>query len=127
MLSKFASIILLIAVCQGEITGLMFLGNYALQHDKYAKEFCRFRDKPDNTCKGKCHLSKQLKVEKQQNSASKNVPVTGFQGFTLPLFLQSSGRLVFRNYYRSVRVTSDQFYLINRYINRIDHPPELSA
>lgn len=67
MFRSLTSALLLAAIIGGQWLHTGILMNFIAQQDFIAKTLCINKDEAENTCKGTCHLRKQMKeTEKQQ-------------------------------------------------------------
>ena len=71
---KIIAIALLITFCLAESRTFWAIGDYYLNFEYISEVLCINKDIPQSSCKGKCHLRKQLKKAKEGDSSSQQVP-----------------------------------------------------
>ena len=108
------------------ITRVFTIIDFKINQEYIAAVLCINKDKPASKCNGKCHLSKQLnkqadQEEKQLPQNSKEKVETLFTAFTYlnidtSFKLHSSKKASFRY---------DEF-LTSNYLKQIFHPPKVS-
>ena len=65
---RFIRIVVLLLFIQPQISNSVVWLNYIFQQDYITKTFCVNTDKPELNCNGKCHLTKQLSNQENQES-----------------------------------------------------------
>lgn len=113
------SILTSLLVCQ--FAKLIVVINFELNKISISKTKCVQRFKKNNTCKGSCHLKKQLK--KTEDSESKGVTQvkSEFEGLlanTNKQFTVNSHNLVYSNEF-----VTNSFVLTNKYNSLLERPP----
>ncbi|MBK9636745.1 MAG: hypothetical protein IPO63_02620 [Bacteroidetes bacterium] len=60
------SFLLIMVFLIGSISRSILLLDYELRQDYFASVLCEKKEVPNNTCKGGCHLNKELKAQDEQ-------------------------------------------------------------
>ncbi|MGV3539090.1 MAG: hypothetical protein ACO1OQ_04725 [Rufibacter sp.] len=105
-------------------TGLLVL--FKARQPEIASRYCEQRQEPNNHCKGKCYLRKQLKKETQRESQQTNLEKKTVHDLQLPVGKTEVTKLLF------LLVQSDFIaqFLLGRYaspLQAIFHPPRQLA
>ena len=94
--------------------------DFAINQEEIAEEFCENKDKPELKCDGKCHLTKVL-----QDQSNEDDPTSSFQGrLEYPLGKISQLKLL-SSFSNKVKVTylSMNENLLPAFPQLIDYPP----
>jgi hypothetical protein len=71
---------------------VLIFADFEFNREYIAKNLCVKKDDPNNSCRGSCHLKKQLDEEDQREQAPAN---NTFKDNTMQLFCQDLAGLVF--------------------------------
>ncbi|MGQ1788112.1 MULTISPECIES: hypothetical protein [unclassified Saccharicrinis] len=124
ILKQTLSILTIILFLLPTIGRIWIVIDFKIHQDYIAKVLCVNKDKPDNTCNGKCHLKKQLKKaqENPQSETSKNFK----ENSVLNLFLPEFDILLKSN--SSIKEKQKQYFNTpfkrSGYINKFFRPPK---
>jgi hypothetical protein len=116
---------MIIAMMLPFLTKVGILIDFKMNQDYIAKALCISKDKPVNTCNGKCHLSKQL--EKAEEQEKKQTPANKTEKLEL-VYYYSRSSFEFSVYAR-VNSGKPNFALQNEFYSSafvadIFHPPK---
>lgn len=101
-------------------------GYYIINKDYIISELCINKNKPEQQCRGKCHLKKQLK---QQDNQEKKLPFEAKDLKELLLFL-NSGKVTTPSIFLCFRNTPFSpllFFIPSGPFKKIFHPPSFFA
>lgn len=87
-LKRGLSIIALLGILFHAWSGLVIYAGFSINRNYISTNLCVKRDVPNNTCKGSCHLKKQL--ESAPSSSSPSGTVNPGPETTVALFFQTS-------------------------------------
>lgn len=125
-MNKLVSILLIAAFSASTVTRVFTIVDFKINQDYIAKVLCINKDKPTSTCNGKCHLSKQLK--KQANEEDKQLPQNSKEKVET-LFSESISINITPNFILNAKRASsfeyDGFNTSN-YLTDVFHPPQTS-
>jgi len=74
MFRHLTSVLLVAAIIGGQWLHTGILMNFIAQQDFIAKTLCINKDEAENTCKGTCHLRKQMKETEEQQEEMPQLP-----------------------------------------------------
>ena len=116
-------IIVLLGVVLQNFSKLIIYANFGLNREYIAKTFCEKKDEPDNCCKGKCHLKKQLDKEDNKEQ-SKGTPVK--EGTEVQLFSEKHSKLFLFKPNSGIEINTVYVLAFSETILRpIFHPPKI--
>lgn len=120
-MTRIVSIFLLLSILISQSAKLVVFVNFEINKNTIAKTKCVQRFKKKNTCKGSCHLKKQLKKAEDAESKGEAQVKTEFEGLvpnTGNKLIVKSNILVYSNGF-----ILSSFVLTNKYISLLDRPP----
>lgn len=103
---------------------LLPIVEYVVNYDYIIKELCVDKDKIENTCKGKCHLSKKMGEASEQHDPS-NKPGFSYSEINSVYFLHLQPIFNFKTFYTLKTSAQDTYNCTYSFTElfSIFHPP----
>ena len=124
---KIKATLLLIVFISNLLLPLYPFIEYELNKEYIIKVLCINKDKPENSCNGKCHLNKQLKKASENNQDKNDENTVPIQNFKNEIFIITNTKinvqlLGYRVINYCVYEDNYMFLLKKKYF----HPPEIA-
>ncbi|MBN8695618.1 MAG: hypothetical protein J0L87_03720 [Bacteroidetes bacterium] len=121
-MNRICLILALTGVLMQNFGKVFILLNFELNRDYIAKSLCVKKDIPNNSCKGKCHLKKELDKEEKKEQSPAN-PIKEKE--VIQFFSEFNSGIRLFNPSITNELTSIYFFsLSEKHLHSIFHPPQ---